>query len=231
MASLPYMQFYPAEYLADTTHLTTEQHGAYLLLLFNYWQRGKALDNSNDRLTSVVHLSNDRWNDTKEVLKEFFVIENDVWIHKRMEQDLADFRASLEQKVKAGKASAEKRYGKSNGRSIGRSNDKKRKDKTKQEKKIYGKFENVLLTDDEVSKLKTNLNGTFEKWIDALSFGIETHGYTYRSHYAAILNWIRRDEEKNGTTKQQNKLDPNQHPTDQIAWLEGERERLKNNAE
>jgi uncharacterized protein YdaU (DUF1376 family) len=40
MAALPYMQFHIAEYLADTSHLTTEEHGAYLLLIFNYWQRG-----------------------------------------------------------------------------------------------------------------------------------------------------------------------------------------------
>jgi hypothetical protein len=203
MASLPYMQFYPGEYLADTAHLTTEQHGAYLLLLFNYWQRGKALDNSNERLTSVVRLSNERWNDIKPVLKEFFDIENDTWFHKRMERDLADFRASLEQKKKAGKASAEKRYGKSNGRSTGAEqplhgslNEKKRKEKTIQEKNIYGEFKNVLLTDIEYDKLKTKFNGSCERWIDKLSIGIESHGYKYKSHYATILNWAADEVDK-----------------------------------
>lgn len=59
MAALPYMQLYIADYLADTMHLSAEEHGAYLLLMFNYWQTGRAIPKS--RLAKIARISNERW--------------------------------------------------------------------------------------------------------------------------------------------------------------------------
>ena len=107
MAALPYMQFYVADYLADTAHLTTEEHGAYLLLMFNYWQTGKKIP--KDRLRKIARVSSDRWPDVERSLSEFFRDTGDFWRHERIEADLELVRESQEQRVRAGKASAEAR--------------------------------------------------------------------------------------------------------------------------
>lgn len=88
MAALPYMQLFVADYLADTAHLNAAQHGAYLLLIMNYWQRGKPLKNCNERLANVARMSNDEWNANKNILAEFFDITPEEWSHKRIEVDL-----------------------------------------------------------------------------------------------------------------------------------------------
>lgn len=109
MAALPYMQLYVAEYLADAAHLTTIQHGAYLLLLMNYWQRGKPLKNSNERLANVARMSNDEWEQHCDILAEFFTITDEEWIHGRIERDLALVRAKSAKASASGRASANKR--------------------------------------------------------------------------------------------------------------------------
>ena len=106
MAALPYIQLYVADYLADTAHLTAAQHGAYLLLIFNYWQRGKPLNNFNERLTNVARMSSDEWEKNKNVLQEFFIINGDEWSHSRIEADLAAVLAKSTKASNAGKASA-----------------------------------------------------------------------------------------------------------------------------
>ncbi|HDZ1288593.1 DUF1376 domain-containing protein [Klebsiella pneumoniae] len=110
MAALPYMQLYIADYLADTMHLSTEEHGAYLLLMFNYWQTGRAIPKS--RLSKIARLSNDRWSSVESSLKEFFNDNGTEWVHERIERDLEMVRSSQRQKSDAGKASAKARKAK-----------------------------------------------------------------------------------------------------------------------
>ncbi|WP_227819134.1 DUF1376 domain-containing protein [Raoultella ornithinolytica] len=92
MAALPYMQLYIADYLADTMHLSTEEHGAYLLLMFNYWQTGRAIPKS--RLAKIARVSDDRWKELEPVIKEFFEEENESWVHLRIERDIENVTSS-----------------------------------------------------------------------------------------------------------------------------------------
>lgn len=107
MAALPYMQLYIADYLADTMHLSTEEHGAYLLLMFNYWQTGKPIP--KNRLAKIARLSNERWTSVEQTLNEYFNDNGKEWVHDRIEFDLEAVRAKQIQRSEAGKTSAMKR--------------------------------------------------------------------------------------------------------------------------
>ncbi|EON7906716.1 DUF1376 domain-containing protein [Escherichia coli] len=107
MAALPYMQLYIADYLADTMHLSAEEHGAYLLLMFNYWQTGKPIP--KNRLAKIARLTNERWADVEPSLQEFFCDNGEEWVHLRIEEDLASVREKSTKKSAAGKASVQAR--------------------------------------------------------------------------------------------------------------------------
>ena len=61
------------------------------------------------------------------------------------------------------------------------------------EKEKYGEFKNVLLTKEEYAKLeKSNLL----PYIETLSSYMASRNKRYKSHYATILNWSRREPKK-----------------------------------
>lgn len=59
----------------------------------------------------------------------------------------------------------------------------------KKEKHKYGQFKNILLTDEEYSKLLSDYENGQEA-IDYMSEYIEMKGYKAKSHYLAIRKWV-----------------------------------------
>ena len=82
-----------------------------------------------------------------------------------------------------------------NSSALNKQNETKLNETKKNKKKKYGEFKNVLLSDDELQKLKDQFPD-WENRIESMSRGIEMKGYKYKNHYLAILNWARRDAEK-----------------------------------
>ena len=65
--------------------------------------------------------------------------------------------------------------------------------KKEESKNPYGVFENVMLTDDELQKLKQKFKSDWQSKIDNLSEYIASKGKKYKSHYATILVWDRKN--------------------------------------
>ena len=71
----------------------------------------------------------------------------------------------------------------------------KKAKKDKPVKHKHGEYNNVLLTDVELDKLKAKF-ADWEERIDRLSGYIESKGARYKNHYATILNWSRREQKR-----------------------------------
>jgi uncharacterized protein YdaU (DUF1376 family) len=80
----PFMPFYPGDYLADTGHLSTVQHGAYCLLIFHYWVRG-GLPDDDQQLANITKLPLEEWLQHRTALQAFF---RDGWKHQRIEAEM-----------------------------------------------------------------------------------------------------------------------------------------------
>lgn len=72
----------------------------------------------------------------------------------------------------------------------------KKKTKEKPVKHKYGEYQNVLLTDEEFQKLSQICN--VYEMIERLSGYIASKGVKYKSHYATIRNWLRREQKDKG---------------------------------
>jgi len=79
----------------------------------------------------------------------------------------------------------------------------------KPSKHKYGEYKNVLLTDEELEKLKDEYIDIEER-IENLSAYIASTGKKYKSHYATIRNWARKD------AKQKQK----QEPKGRLDWID-----------
>src|SRR3954469_11371826 len=83
-----WMPLYVGDYLGDTGHLTTTQHGAYLLLMMHYWRKG-GLPDDDKQLSKITKLPFKIWAEYRETLQDFFhEAGGDPWKHKRIEEEL-----------------------------------------------------------------------------------------------------------------------------------------------
>lgn len=59
----------------------------------------------------------------------------------------------------------------------------------------YGEYNNVLLSDEDLEKLKSEFPGDYQQRIERLSAYIASKGAKYKNHLATIRNWAKREEQ------------------------------------
>lgn len=77
-----WMPLYVGDYLADTMSLTTLEHGAYLLLLMEYWKSGP-LPNDDKSLRASARITAPAWLKIRTRVRAFFYVGEDGLLHQK----------------------------------------------------------------------------------------------------------------------------------------------------
>jgi uncharacterized protein YdaU (DUF1376 family) len=114
MSERPFMQLYVSDFIGDTLQLSTEQIGAYMLLLMAMWNAGGKLPADDAKLARVVRMSVKKWRSISDDLMAFFDGDTDSIWHNRLTKELdkserkTDLRAASGAKGGAAKALKDK---------------------------------------------------------------------------------------------------------------------------
>jgi uncharacterized protein YdaU (DUF1376 family) len=84
--SRPWFPFYVGDYVRDTARLTTEAHGAYLLLMLDYWVNGAPPDD-DETLATITKLPVTIWRKRRPMLVKFFKVKDGTWTHSRIDKE------------------------------------------------------------------------------------------------------------------------------------------------
>lgn len=106
-----WMPLFIGDYLRDTTRLNTEQHGAYFLLIMDYWVNGSPPDD-DDELATITGLSLSAWRKHKPKLIKLFKVVDGHWHHKRIDEELIKAAENADKYAKRAKKAADSRWNK-----------------------------------------------------------------------------------------------------------------------
>jgi len=96
MSADHWMRFNVGDYLADTMHLSTMQHGVYLLLIMHYFKRGE-LPPTDGGLARIAKIPTRQWRlHGAPVMSLFRRDEGGLWRHRRIDAERAKLRQKLD---------------------------------------------------------------------------------------------------------------------------------------
>lgn len=86
----------------------------------------------------------------------------------------------------------------------------------------YGEYQNVLLSDSDMEKLKSEFPTDWEERVERLSAYMASTGKSYKNHLATIRNWARRDsiERSKRTSRNESRWEKTEEEKqDEDAWM------------
>jgi uncharacterized protein YdaU (DUF1376 family) len=109
-----YFRFWIGDYLKDTAQLSLTEHGSYLLLMAEYYNRGGALDADISKLHRLCRaFTQAEAEAVTAVAERFFPVNGDGLRHnKRADEELSIALPAIEEMRQAGRKGAAARWGK-----------------------------------------------------------------------------------------------------------------------
>ena len=103
----PAIPLFGDAYLADTRHLSLEEHGAYLQLMIIAWRiDGCCLPDDDARLARMLGITAAKWRNLKPAVMAFWSLADGVWKQGRLSKE----RDFVDQKRAKNKEAAESRW-------------------------------------------------------------------------------------------------------------------------
>lgn len=100
--SMAWTAFYWRDYIANTGHLSLQEHGAYLLLMAHYYMTGNPIPANAEQVHRICRCTTDAEKTaTESVLAQFFIQQEGEYHHERIDDELKKSNEISEKRAKA----------------------------------------------------------------------------------------------------------------------------------
>ena len=104
-SAAPAIPLFGDAYIADTRHLSLEEHGAYLNLMMIAWRSEDcSLPNDDARLARMLGVTAKKWAGLKPTVMDFWTLDSDRWSQKRLTKERRYVAKKSEQNAEAANA-------------------------------------------------------------------------------------------------------------------------------